>query len=167
MQLKKKRRRLALAGCVPVALCACIIAAVAVPDRQPAESCVPNETGCYSDSFYGMAGGDMAQTVIEVTGSGSRVSHSAAASVSKILETIDRLLPSKQDEGLISESFYEFAACGGAGYTIEIKHTDGSVETYLLQGDSLIDCGTGDICNLNEMELQILKTVLGIAAQEE
>ena len=106
-------------------------------------------------------------TVIEVTGEDFHLSHSTAASVSKILETIDHLLPSNQENSLAAESAYGSAACGGVGYTIVIKQAEGNSRTYLLQGDSLIDCCTGDFCDLTKMELQILKTVLGISAAEE
>ena len=167
IQLKKKRRKMALAGCVPAVLCICILATLAVPDRQTTESCTPGETGCYSGGMYGIADGAMMDTVIEVTGSDFQLSHSTAASVSKILETIDHLLPSNQENSLAAESAYGSAACGGVGYTITINQAGENLQTYLLQGDSLIDCRTGDFCDLTKMELQILKTVLGISAAEE
>lgn len=173
IQLRKKRRKWALTGCVPVALCVCIVAAVIVPDQQITESSVPGETGCYSAGVYGAADGALADTVIEVTGSGLRLSHSTDAAVSKILETIGHLLPSAagtggtpQLESAVQENDSESTACGGTGYAIDIKRADGKMQSYLLQGDRLIDCGTGEACKLSKMERQILETVLGIPAEE-
>ena len=167
IQFKKKRRKMALASCVPAALCICILVALGVPARQTTESCAPEETGCYGGAMYGGADGAMMDTVIEVTGSDFHMSYSSDDSVSKILETIDHLLPSNQENSLVAESVYGSAACGGTGYTIVINQAGGNSQTYLLQGDSLIDCRTGDFCDLTKMELQILKTVLGISAAEE
>lgn len=173
IQLRKKRRKWALTGCVPVALCVCIIAAVTVPDQQITESSVPGETGCYSAGVYGVVDGDLADTVIEVTGSDLQLSHSTDAAVSKILETIEHLLPSDagaggtpQLESAVQENGSESTACGGTGYAIDIKRADGKMQSYLLQGDRLINCDTGEACELSKMELQILETVLGIPAEE-
>ena len=173
IQLRKKRRKWALTGCVPVALCAVIFAAVAVPERQPTEGLVHGETGYYSAGVYGVVDGAMAGTVIEVTGSDLRLSHSTDASVSKILETIEHLLPSAagtgetpQLESAVQDNGSESTACGGTGYAIDIKRADGKMQSYLLLGNKLIDCGTGEACELSKMELQILETVLGIPDEE-
>ena len=170
---RKKLRKWALVTCAPVILSVFVVAAV-MPEQAPTESCAPAETGVYAAGGYGIADGDMAETVIEVTGPNLKMTHSAVAPVSKILETIEHLLPSNsngeeklQEKSAAGGAVYGSEVDGGVGYTILIHGADGKTRTLFLQNGKLVDCDTGAVCALSEMKLQILETVLGIHAAEE